>query len=41
MIDEEEGVLIDSGEFTGLPVDEGKTKIVEWLRKEGRGAPAI
>ncbi len=41
VIDEEEGVLVASGEFTGLPVDEGTTKIVEWLRKEGRGASAI
>ena len=41
VIDEEAGVLIDSGEFTGLPVDEGRQKIVEWLRKQGRGAPAI
>jgi leucyl-tRNA synthetase len=41
VIDEEAGVLINSGEFTGLPVDEGLKKIVEWLRKQGRGAPAI
>src|SRR5215208_7367014 len=41
VIDEEEGMLVDSGEFTGLPVDEATTKIVERLRKEGRGAPAI
>jgi leucyl-tRNA synthetase len=38
---EEEGVLVNSGEFSGLPVDEAKKKIVEWLREEGRGAPAI
>ena len=41
VIDEEAGVLIDSGEFSGLPVDEGLKKIVEWLREKGRGAPAI
>ncbi len=41
VIDEEEGVLVNSGEFSGLPVEEAKTKIVEWLREKGRGAPAI
>jgi len=41
VIDEEEGVLVNSGEFTGLPVDEAQEKIVEWLRGKGRGAPAI
>ena len=33
--------MVDSGEFSGLPVDEGLEKIVEWLREQGRGAPAI
>src|SRR5687767_14989924 len=41
VIDDEEGVMVASGEFTGLPVDEGTKKIVEWLRERGRGAPAI
>ncbi len=41
VIDEEANALVDSGEFTGLAVDEGKSKIVEWLREQGRGAPAI
>ena len=41
VIDEEATALVDSGEFTGLAVDEGKSKIVEWLREQGRGAPAI
>ncbi len=41
VIDEEAGVMVDSGEFSGLPVDEGLEKIVEWLREKGRGAPAI
>jgi leucyl-tRNA synthetase len=41
VIDEEEGVLVESGEFTGLPADEGKRKIVERLRERSRGAPAI
>ena len=41
VIEEETEVLIDSGEFTGLPASEGIAKIVEWLREKGRGAPAI
>jgi len=41
VIDEETGALVDSGEFTGLPADEGRQKIVEWLRELGRGAPAV
>ena len=32
-------VLIDSGDFTGLPAEEAKQKIVQWLREQGRGAP--
>jgi leucyl-tRNA synthetase len=38
---DEDGVLVDSGEFTGRPADEAKTAIVEWLKHEGRGAPAV
>jgi leucyl-tRNA synthetase len=41
VIDDETNTLVDSGEFTGLPADEAREKIVEWLRKQGRGAPAI
>ena len=41
VIEDEDGVLVGSGEFSGLPVDEAKQKIVEWLRNEGRGASAI
>jgi len=41
VIDEETNTLVDSGEFTGLPADEAKQKIVEWLRERGRGAPAV
>jgi leucyl-tRNA synthetase len=41
VIDEEQGVLINSGEFTGLPVEEGKEKIVEWLTEQGKGSPAV
>jgi leucyl-tRNA synthetase len=41
VIDEEAGMLVNSGEFTGLAVEEGKERIVAWLRERGRGAPAI
>src|SRR5439155_4719967 len=41
VIDEETGVLVDSGEFTGQPADEARKRIVEWLRTKGRGAPAV
>src|SRR5207247_2779450 len=37
----EDGVLVDSAQFTGLPAEEGKHAIVEWLREQGRGAPAV
>ncbi len=30
-------VLVNSGEFTGLPAPEGKRAIVEWLERDGRG----
>jgi leucyl-tRNA synthetase len=38
---DEDGVLVDSGEFTGRPAEEAKAAIVEWLHKKGRGAPAV
>ncbi|HET9323719.1 MAG TPA: leucine--tRNA ligase [Gaiellaceae bacterium] len=41
VIDEEQGVLVNSGEFTGLPVEEGKRAIVERLQERGKGAPAV
>jgi leucyl-tRNA synthetase len=41
VIDEETNVLIDSCDFTGLPADEAKEKIIQWLRGQGRGAPAV
>jgi leucyl-tRNA synthetase len=37
----EEGVLVNSGAFDGLPAEEGKRAIVERLREQGRGAPAV
>jgi leucyl-tRNA synthetase len=33
--------LVNSGEFSGLPAPEGAQKIVEWLHKQGRAAPAV
>jgi leucyl-tRNA synthetase len=32
-----EGVLVNSSRFNGLPVEEGKRAIMEWLEEEGRG----
>ncbi|HZR93054.1 MAG TPA: leucine--tRNA ligase [Gaiellaceae bacterium] len=34
-------VLVDSGQFTGLPSPEAKRRIVEWLRERGQGGPAV
>jgi leucyl-tRNA synthetase len=34
-------VLVNSGEFSGLPAPEAKKAIVEWLQERGRGAPAV
>jgi leucyl-tRNA synthetase len=36
-----EHILVNSGPFDGLSPEEGRSKIVEWLREKGRGAPAI
>ena len=30
-----DGVLVNSGEFNGLPVEEGKQKITAWLQEQG------
>src|SRR5919201_463847 len=38
---DDEGRLINSGRFDGIPADEAKHAIVEQLREEGRGAPAV
>jgi leucyl-tRNA synthetase len=40
VIDEDDR-LIDSAQFTGLPADEGKRAIVEWLGERGRGKQTI
>jgi leucyl-tRNA synthetase len=41
VIDEENGVLVDSSQFSDLPVEEAKQAIVEWLGERGRGRPAV
>jgi leucyl-tRNA synthetase len=38
---DEDGNLINSAQFDGLPADEAKRAIVEWLHGQGRGAPAV
>ncbi|HEV3478543.1 MAG TPA: leucine--tRNA ligase [Gaiellaceae bacterium] len=38
---DENGVLVNSGQFDGLSADEGKRRIVEWLEGEGKGRPAV
>jgi len=34
-------VLVNSGEFSGLPADEGGRRIVEWLARDGRAKAAV
>ena len=34
-------VLVNSGEFSGLPADEGGRRIVASLKERGKGAPAV
>ncbi|MDX6508157.1 MAG: leucyl-tRNA synthetase [Gaiellaceae bacterium] len=41
VIDEEQGVLVDSAQFSGMPADEAGPAIVEWLGERGRGRPAV
>jgi leucyl-tRNA synthetase len=41
VIDEEQGVLVDSAQFSGMPADEARPAIVEWLGERGRGRPAV
>jgi leucyl-tRNA synthetase len=33
--------LVESGPFTGMSPEEAKRRIVDWLREQGRGAPAV
>jgi leucyl-tRNA synthetase len=36
-----DGVLVNSGRFDGLTAEEGRRAIVEWLRAQGKAAPAV
>jgi len=38
---DEDGRLVDSGDFSGMPHEEGAQAIVEWLGGQGRGRPAV
>jgi leucyl-tRNA synthetase len=38
---DENGMLVDSGEFSGMPHEEGSHAIVEWLGGHGRGRAAV
>jgi leucyl-tRNA synthetase len=37
----EKGISVNSGLFTGLPTDEAKQTIIEWLENQGRGKKAV
>ena len=41
VVDEEAQTLVESAQFSGLPVEEAKRAIVEWLGTRGRGRPAV
>jgi leucyl-tRNA synthetase len=38
---DEDGVLVNSGQFSGLPAEEAQEAIVEWLGERGRARPAV
>jgi leucyl-tRNA synthetase len=38
---DEDGRMIDSAQFSGMPADEGKRAIVEWLAERDAGRPTI
>jgi leucyl-tRNA synthetase len=38
---DEDGRMINSGQFDGAPAEDAKGRIVTWLREIGRGAPAV
>lgn len=38
---EKEGFLVNSGQFTGLPSEKAKNKIIYWLKKSGLGKKAV
>jgi leucyl-tRNA synthetase len=41
VVDEELGVSVESAQFSGIPVEEAKRAIVDWLGQRGRGRPAV
>jgi leucyl-tRNA synthetase len=38
---DEDGTLINSAQFDGLPADDAKRSVVDWLSEQGKGKPAI
>jgi leucyl-tRNA synthetase len=38
---DEDGVLVNSGRFSGLPAEKAQQAIVEWLGERGRARPAV
>jgi leucyl-tRNA synthetase len=38
---DDDGKLVDSGQFSGMPHEEAAKAIVEWLGTRGRGRPAV
>jgi leucyl-tRNA synthetase len=38
---DDDGILVDSAQFTGMPAEEAKRAIVAWLGERGRGEPAV
>ncbi len=38
---EGEGIMVNSGEFTGIPNEEGKQKVIEWMEARGIGKRAV
>ena len=36
-----EGILVDSGEFSGLPSEEAREKMIKWLEKTGKGSRSV
>ncbi|HHU81756.1 MAG TPA: leucine--tRNA ligase [Firmicutes bacterium] len=37
----EDGVMVNSGPFSGLPAPEGREKVIAWLEETGRGKRAV
>jgi leucyl-tRNA synthetase len=41
VVEPDTDTLVDSGEFTGLPADDGKRAITAWLAERGKGRAAV